>query len=520
MNVSSHFVRASKKLGGGEINEDSDSAIVNQWQIPPKDLIYEEKRLGEGQFGTVFQGTLRGKTVAIKKLNFQFDDEIAMNDFKQEVTIMAKLRHPNILLFMGAVTIPGKMAIVTELMPNGSVYSLLYPTDPKTKKVMETKTTLLQRVSFARDACLGMNGLHGMKPPFLHLDLKTQNLLVDENFQVKVADFGLSKIKISSALSGRAGSPLYMAPEMLLGQDYNEKADVYSFGIILWELLAVKEPYEGKYKSINDITDGVCTKGERPALPESPCKKWTELIQACWNPSPKNRPSFDTMIKNRDFDVMLVDTAISEANEIGRQLWKDNFLGQQNVPFIKFIPVFNKYSGCSIPQDKTDILYQLPEEMFCTKVNGENVVFLENFGSALEWIGPLKNDKKMLQEIHDLFRTKGFFGDIETGEAEKKMSGKSKGTYLIRFSSNKPGSYAITVRDTSDIRHYRISHKAGQPYELSGIKFASLDEVISKKKKDLHLSTPCEGSKFEAMFKAWEKRIDVSGYVTPPTKGK
>jgi len=249
--------RSPNNRGGsaiGNSSENDEEFMVHQWMLTPKELEYDRsaKPLGSGAFGDVFRGKLRGKDVAIKKLVFQELDEQTLTEFKKEVSVMAKLRHPNIILFMGACLAPGNLSMVVELMDKGSVYDRLH--DEK------IKLGLLTRLLFAKDTALGMNCLHTQTPSILHLDLKSQNLLIDENWTVKVSDFGLSHIMKTGKTTGKVGSPLYMAPEMLLDKPYDTKADVYSFGIVLWELFTQLEPYNGFFKTFDEMMDGVTKK--------------------------------------------------------------------------------------------------------------------------------------------------------------------------------------------------------------------------------------------------------------------
>lgn len=157
----------------------------------------------------------------------------------------------------------GNLAIVSEFLPRGSVYDLLR--DKKT--ALSLKRRLLFATDCARGAqlrrlrdshavvCPGMVWLHGASPPILHLDLKTANLLVNEAWSVKVGDFGLARHK-RVALAGRVGSPLYMAPEVLQGEAYDESADVYSFGVILCELHTRADPYGTRGWSLLRLTCG------------------------------------------------------------------------------------------------------------------------------------------------------------------------------------------------------------------------------------------------------------------------
>jgi len=491
-------------------NTSGGDLLPEGWNVSPKEIECDKKiKLGSGAFGDVFKGKLRGKEVAIKKLSFQQFDQDTLNEFTKEVGVMMKLRHPNVLLFMGACTSPGNLAMITEMMPRGSVYDLLQNKD--------AKISFQLRLSFAKDAIMGMNWLHCYNPPILHLDLKTHNLLIDENWIVKVADFGLSRTKSQTVSKGKAGSPVYMAPEMLLDLGYDEKADIYSFGIVLWELFTQEEPYKDKFKSFDDLVEAVTKKGKRPDIPETCPAKLKTLIQQCWNPSPAIRPSFAKILKENILDHLIIHSHISERNSMGRSLWEDHFLEQTTVPASKFRPVFYKALGLQLSGDPKDIYVQCLNMLIVKKdKTGVESVTLEDFSKMLEWFGPLEPGNGILLRMEAGLRFKGFFGEIETGDAEKLLNGKKKGTYLIRFSTRDPGCYAITVLSKlGALKHFRIQHKAGQPYIVGNNEHPSLDALVKAHKKELYLKYPHIGSKYEAMFNNHEHQLAREGYQDP-----
>ncbi|KAK4562111.1 hypothetical protein RGQ29_004822 [Quercus rubra] len=137
--------------------------------------------------------------------------------------------------FIGACTKPPSLCIITEYMPGGSVYDFLH----KQKGVF--KLSSLIRVAI--DVSKGMDYLH--KNNIIHRDLKAANLLMDENEVVKVADFGVARVKTQSGvMTAETGTYRWMAPEVIEHKPYDHKADVFSFAIVLWELLTGKLPYE------------------------------------------------------------------------------------------------------------------------------------------------------------------------------------------------------------------------------------------------------------------------------------
>ncbi|KAJ9559171.1 hypothetical protein OSB04_013785 [Centaurea solstitialis] len=222
---------------------------VEVFDIPWANMALKEK-IGEGSFGTVHRAVWDGFDVAVKTLFMEQDfHPERFNEFWREaspslqtmfpVAIMRRLHHPNIVLFMGVVTQPPNLSIVTEYLSRGSLFRLLHK--PRPEEVLDER----RRLKMAFDVAKGMNYLHKRNPPIVHRDLKSPNLLVDENYTVKVCDFGLSRLKANTFLSSKslAGTPQWMAPEVLNDEPSNEKSDVYSFGVILWELVTLQEPW-------------------------------------------------------------------------------------------------------------------------------------------------------------------------------------------------------------------------------------------------------------------------------------
>ncbi|KAH8497437.1 hypothetical protein H0E87_019920 [Populus deltoides] len=192
-----------------------------------------------GSFGTVYHADWRGSDVAVKILEEQEFHAERLEEFLSEVSIMKRLRHPNIVLFMGAVTQPPNLSIVMEYLSRGSLHKLLHL--PDAALILNER----RRLNMANDVAKGMNYLHQFRPPIIHRDLKSLNLLVDSAYKVKICDFGLSRSKVKTYISSTnaAGTPEWMAPEVLRNEQSNEKSDVYSFGVVLWELMTLQHPW-------------------------------------------------------------------------------------------------------------------------------------------------------------------------------------------------------------------------------------------------------------------------------------
>jgi hypothetical protein len=202
------------------------------------------------------------------------------------------MRHPNVLLYIGASTHSEDISIVTEWCEHGSLTDLIYD---------EQRTmTMTSMLSIAIDVAQGMNYLHSLEPIIIHRDLKSANILIDRNLSAKVGDFGLSYKTASSqaSSSGVFGTPEYMAPEVMMGKPYDRKVDVYSYGVVLCELFSRTPAYSHKLQTItyNDILDLVLDMGATPLIPEWCGAKLKSLISRCLNRDPASRPSFSSII--------------------------------------------------------------------------------------------------------------------------------------------------------------------------------------------------------------------------------
>jgi len=152
-------------------------------------------------------------------------------------------------------------------------------------------------IRIAIDVSRGMYYLHRSIPPIIHRDLKSHNLLVDDNFKVKIGDFGLSKLIVpetSYNAMTACGTPAWTAPEVLRNERYTTSADVYSFGLVLWELLSREEPHHGM--PAFQVVFAVGTQGIRPPIPVNTPDDFALLIEECWSENPYDRPPFDEIV--------------------------------------------------------------------------------------------------------------------------------------------------------------------------------------------------------------------------------
>lgn len=264
---------------------DIPSDGIDVWEIDANLLKFEQK-VATGSNSDLYKGIFRCQDVAIKVLKVERLNEDVQREFAQEVYILRKVRHKNILQFIGACTQPPLLCIVTELMSGGSVYDFLH----KQKGVLKLPAIL----NVAIDVSKGMSYLH--QNNIIHRDLKAANLLMNENEVVKIADFGISRMQLQSGvMTAETGTYRWMAPEVIEHRPYNHKADVFSFGILLWELLTGKLPYV--HLTPLQAAVGVVQKGLRPSIPRHTHPKVVELLERCWQHDPYLRPEFSEIIE-------------------------------------------------------------------------------------------------------------------------------------------------------------------------------------------------------------------------------
>ncbi|XP_057550954.1 uncharacterized protein LOC130828924 [Amaranthus tricolor] len=274
---------------------------LGRLQIIKNSDLEELRELGSGTFGTVYHGKWRGTDVAIKRINDRCfagkpsEEERMRNDFWNEAINLADLHHPNVVAFYGVVLDGpgGSVATVTEYMVNGSLRTALQSNE----RSLDKRKKLL----VAMDVAFGMEYLHSKN--IVHFDIKSDNLLVnlrDPHRPIcKVGDLGLSKVKHQTLVSGGVRGTLpWMAPELMNGSGslVSDKVDVFSFGIVMWELLTGDEPYADLHYGA--ILGGIMSNTLRPPVPENCDPDWRSLMERCWAAEPLERPTF-TEIANK-----------------------------------------------------------------------------------------------------------------------------------------------------------------------------------------------------------------------------
>eukprot|EP00761_Pharyngomonas_kirbyi_P005713 gb/GECH01005718.1/.p1 GENE.gb/GECH01005718.1/~~gb/GECH01005718.1/.p1 ORF type:complete len:1252 (+),score=281.43 gb/GECH01005718.1/:1-3756(+) len=275
-----------------------------QWDISYEDDLIIDRKIGQGTFGYVYQGrwkAMESVPVAIKMMRCQTldEDDESWREFKREINMMRKLSHPNIVELLTACSTPPNICMVTEFASRGNLKNIL-----RNKRLHLSWEDCWR---YTHDVAAGMAHLHRQDPPIIHRDLKAENLLLFADGRIKVADFGFAKVRIHTVtMTQQAGTPFYMAPEILQESKslIGTPCDVYSFGIVMWEILTRKKLYADL--PWTKVTMQVC-EGKRPALPapyndeeylhDHPhVANYIRLMQRCWAQHPEDRPTFDDVL--------------------------------------------------------------------------------------------------------------------------------------------------------------------------------------------------------------------------------
>ncbi|XP_024924946.3 serine/threonine-protein kinase STY13-like isoform X1 [Ziziphus jujuba] len=312
-----------------------------EWEIDPSKLIIKGV-IARGTFATVHRGVYDGQDVAAigdrnctltesvtctngfrmnllvtaKKLDavklldwgeegHRAEAEVASlrAAFTQEVAVWHKLDHPNVTKFIGAkmgsaelqiqtdnglIGMPSNICcVVVEYLAGGTLKSYLI-------RNMRKKLAFKIVVQLGLDLARGLSYLHSQK--IVHRDVKTENMLLDKTRTVKIADFGVARVEASNPndMTGETGTLGYMAPEVLNGNPYNRKCDVYSFGICLWEIYCCDMPYPDL--TFSEVTSAVVRQNLRPDIPRCCPSSLANVMKRCWDASPEKRPEMDEVV--------------------------------------------------------------------------------------------------------------------------------------------------------------------------------------------------------------------------------
>ena len=274
-----------------------------------------DKEIGRGGFAVVYKGTTSsGRTVACKKLlassqDDNIDDSAQMDaftEFRREVWLMSSFKHPNIVSLLGVMTAPN-LAMVLEFMDGGNLFEYLHGKEREGQPPASLSNE--EKRELALGVAEGMRSMHSVTPPIIHRDLKTPNILIaypptssssssKKSLPIpKIADFGLSRGLVwDPSMSAKAvDNPTWLAPEVINRKPYNEKVDVYAFGIILYEIVTGDLPFSNI--TFDSEKEKAIAAGDRPIIPNHVEPVLAKLTEQCWAQEPTDRPSFEQIVQ-------------------------------------------------------------------------------------------------------------------------------------------------------------------------------------------------------------------------------
>jgi serine/threonine protein kinase len=297
--------------GGAEVEFSSDpkwtklreEGAAAGWLLHP-DEIERGRELGRGTYGTAYEARWRGVHAVVKCVKVRHADREEeakqVTSFLREIETLSHLRHPHIMPFFGACMRSYEECwLVTEFLPGGDLSRWLHGDGG-----WAPKRSVEERLKMAVDVAKGMRAMHESQPPIIHRDLKPSNVFIDGKGNARVADMGLARHLRpgeEAYLTGTTGTYQYMAPEVIDGNAYDQTADVYSFGIMLWEIAVQQKPYEDAYLEAVQVARAVVEDDSfRPSLKKLPKHVPSAigtLCQRCWSSFTEMRPPFSELVE-------------------------------------------------------------------------------------------------------------------------------------------------------------------------------------------------------------------------------
>jgi hypothetical protein len=406
---------------------------------------------------------------------------------------MSEKRHPNILLMMGAVIDNDCFWIVSELL-DCTLRQLL----------ARQRFTLVQKLAMIDSVAHGMNWLHA-PTTVLHLDLKLENVLVDAKLRLRIADFGFAAVKQSQVeyLKGNGhviGNLLHKAPELLRDDPFDEHADVYSFGILAWEVLnggdwdscvteAERSAAGSNLAALELSFKRAILAGRRPHRLASIPLPLYELLGECWHADSARRPLFPQLLP-RIADAKLDATLGLDAR--GVAFWRAAFGSADQVQWQTFAS--RLYAALRLdlsasPDAGAELAYIDEHVRALVDPEDTQVARAENFGRLLRAFGPMPKctpnsasagaGRRWLDDMCRVIEQPWFYGNLSAEEAIRALRGQAIGTFLVRFSSDETIPFTVSVvADDSHCEHIRVHRVAGR-VGVDGLRLYSLNRGVT-----------------------------------------
>ncbi|KIZ01642.1 hypothetical protein MNEG_6317, partial [Monoraphidium neglectum] len=274
-------------------------AAAEGWLVDPSHVEIGAELPG-GTFGSAYRGRWRGTDVVVKSVRVTNEQELG--SFLRELECHEALRsHDSVLPFVGAAVCAdaGRFWAVSEYMPGGNLADLLRR-HRNAPAWVKGRWPLSQRLQIALEVATALAALQVGPRPILHRDVKPSNVLIDAEGRARLADFGLSRREWAegeAGMTGETGTYIYMAPEVMRHEQYDGRADVWSFGVMLAELITTQTPYSWAYMTPVQIALAVADGKLWPALPSHVPPRLSALVTACCRPAPDQRSTFDHIVR-------------------------------------------------------------------------------------------------------------------------------------------------------------------------------------------------------------------------------
>ncbi|KAK6165805.1 hypothetical protein SNE40_022648 [Patella caerulea] len=478
-----------------------NSSKEDDWEIPFEDIT-NLQWLGSGAQGAVFLGKLNSEEVAVKKVR-----DVKETDIKN----LRKLNHPNIISFKGVCTQAPCYCIIMEFCSYGQLYEVL-------RDGREIPPSLI--VDWAKQIASGMNYLHNNK--IIHRDLKSPNVLVTNNGVVKISDFGTSREwNEKSTKMSFAGTVAWMAPEVIRNEPCSEKVDIWSFGVVLWELLTAEIPYKDVDSSA--IIWGVGSNSLHLPVPSTCPDGFKLLMKMCWSGKPRNRPSFRQIIMHLDIATPDLIKCCTEDFMAQQEQWREEI--QESLLQIKS-------DGSHLPQVEEELVRRRKEELrhaqdvrdhYERKLERANNLYMELTACMLQLE---KRERELIKREQHLFnfskRRKSIVRPIIKAQERldrlsKKKSYKDGSTEATSPDSQKTGSMTGSMTTSSEqvlpsptkmrsrkSRHRRNNSRGSLKDITSPIKSPSnnsLQEESQSKPSALRFADPNDNVPSAGMFR-------------------
>jgi len=277
------------------------------WELKRDEILICEK-IDEGNNGIINKAKWRGDVCVVKYLKHNYN-ETEYDDLINEISVISHLRHPKLVLFMGACTLNEPLMLLYEYMPNGSLDTYYNKMSRKYSKTWKPSAKYMCR--WIKELTQAVYFLHNCYYPIMHRDIKPSNILLDGDLHIKLTDFGLSRtIKKKHdvyKMSGCTGTLRYMAPEILFnnGEDYNLKIDVYSLGLNFWFINTGKIPLKEIDNNPNVIL--LIKEGFRPNIKEINNIELQNIVFRMWNTLPLFRPDIKEVLDKVNIMIDNID---------------------------------------------------------------------------------------------------------------------------------------------------------------------------------------------------------------------